>query len=82
MPEHLIPEVHSGQIYTVSTATQALGLAPSCLRREIRLRRLRVSKRAGKYFILGTWLLEWLQTGEVKPGRPEMAETGVAGGVS
>jgi hypothetical protein len=44
----------------------ALGLAKGCLPREIRLGRLRASKRAGKYLIVGAWLLEWIESGEVK----------------
>jgi hypothetical protein len=34
------------------------------LPREIRLGRLRTSKRAGKYLILGGWLLQWIADGE------------------
>jgi hypothetical protein len=29
---------------------------------------LRCSKRAGRYWILGEWLLEWLRGGEVRRG--------------
>lgn len=54
----------SNAIYTVGSASRALGLPKSSLPREIRQGRLRVAKRAGRYFIMGTWLLEWLQSGE------------------
>jgi hypothetical protein len=52
-------------IYTLESARNALGLAKGCLPREIRLGRLRVAKRAGKYLILGSWLLAWVAEGEV-----------------
>jgi hypothetical protein len=48
---------------------ELLGLRGSTLRREIRERRLRVSKRAGRYFFLGAWVLEWIAAGELKPRR-------------
>jgi hypothetical protein len=57
--------IHPNAVYTLLTARSALGLAKATLRREIRLRRLRVSKRAGRYYILGEWLLDWLRTGVV-----------------
>jgi hypothetical protein len=41
-------------------------LAQATLRREVRRGRLRVSKRAGRYYVLGAWLLEWLRTGEIR----------------
>jgi len=43
-----------------------LGLPKSCLARETRLGRLRFCKRAGRRWILGRWLLEWLEDGEVR----------------
>jgi hypothetical protein len=58
--------LHPRTIYSLESARAALGLAQATLRREIRLGRLRVSKRAGRYFILGAWLLEWLEAGEVR----------------
>jgi hypothetical protein len=45
-------------------------LAKNCLPREIRLGRLRVAKRAGKYMILGKWLLEWIEGGELSRRGP------------
>jgi hypothetical protein len=62
-----------GQVHVISPsgiyfpdAVQAIfRLRKSTLRREIREGRLRVSKRAGRYFVLGAWLLEWLEGGEV-----------------
>jgi hypothetical protein len=52
--------------YLLAQAQECLGLRKSTLHREIRQGRLRVSKRAGKYFILGQWLLDWIEGGEVK----------------
>jgi len=53
-------------VYDLETARSALGLSKNTLNREVRLGRLRVSKRAGKYFMLGEWLLDWLRAGEVR----------------
>jgi hypothetical protein len=57
--------IHPHAIYTVKALQDALGLAPTTIRREVRLRRLRVARRAGKYFILGKWILDWIESGEV-----------------
>ena len=59
-----VARIHENGVYTLASARKALNLPDSCLRREIRLKRLRVSKRAGRYFILGKWLLEWIEGGE------------------
>jgi hypothetical protein len=58
--------IYPTAVYAIATAGRVLGLSKSCLPREIRLRRLRVTKRAGKYFVLGKWLLEWLEAGELQ----------------
>jgi hypothetical protein len=55
----------SSNVYTVPAATEALSAKANTLPREIRLRRLRASKRGGRYYILGEWLIEWLRAGEV-----------------
>jgi hypothetical protein len=60
-----VPVIHPLAVYTLQSARNDLGLAKATLGREIRLGRLRVAKRAGKYFILGEWLIEWLRAGEV-----------------
>jgi hypothetical protein len=36
------------------------------LPREFRKKRLRYAKRAGRVWVLGSWVLEWLEAGEVK----------------
>jgi hypothetical protein len=53
-------------VYTIPAATAALPARTNTLPREIRLGRLRASKRGGRYYILGEWLLEWLRAGEVR----------------
>lgn len=58
--------IHKNSVYTISQAAAYLGLAKGTLPREVRLGRLRVSKRAGRYFVLGEWLLMWLETGEIR----------------
>jgi hypothetical protein len=65
-------------IYDMPKARKALGLAKATINREIRLKRLRVSKRAGRYYFLGEWLLQWLREGELKCQTPE-ASTNVNG---
>lgn len=51
--------------YTLAAARRVLCLRATSLKREIRQHRLRVSKRCGRYYILGEWLLEWIRQGEV-----------------
>jgi hypothetical protein len=64
--------------YTIASLREALGLTKTTVAREVRLRRLRVSKRAGKYFVLGAWVLQWLRDGEAHreqvPGKHERSE--------
>lgn len=62
------PVLHPNTVLTLASARALLGLSKSGLQREIRLGRLRCSKRAGKCWILGAWLLEWLASGEVVRG--------------
>lgn len=52
-------------VYSVEDAIKIFRLKKSTIRREIREGRLRVSKRAGRYFILGEWIIEWLRSGEL-----------------
>jgi hypothetical protein len=56
-------------VYTPAIVTERLGLAKGTMPREIRLRRLRVSKRGGRYYLLGSWVLDWLRGGEVRRAR-------------
>lgn len=56
-------------VYDVESARSALQLKKTTLAREFRLGRLRYAKRAGRYFILGQWLLDWLAEGEPYGGK-------------
>jgi hypothetical protein len=75
-PAANVPVIHPRSVYTRETLTAALGLPKNTVRREIREGRLRASRRAGWYFILGEWVLEWFRGGEVERHRHRM---GVAG---
>jgi len=50
--------IHPGSVWTVPQIRATFGLTKSTVGREVRLGRLRVSRRAGKYLILGAWLLQ------------------------
>jgi hypothetical protein len=63
-PPNLV--IRANAIYTPEGLRSALSLPKSTLSREIRLGRLRVTKRAGRYFLLGKWVMQWLQEGEVR----------------
>jgi hypothetical protein len=63
--------LHPHMILTFQQARQTLGLPKSTLAREVRLKRLRVAKRAGKYLILGSWILQWIRDGELRRKLPE-----------
>jgi hypothetical protein len=65
MPPH-VHVVDPNGLYLPAQVNQIFSLRKSTLRREIRSGRLRVSKRAGRYFFLGSWLLEWIEGGEVR----------------
>jgi hypothetical protein len=63
------PAVHAidpNGIYFVDTFQEIFRLRKSSLRREIRENRLRVSKRCGRYYLLGEWILAWLRDGELR----------------
>ena len=57
------------RVYCVDEFQKDFRLTKSTVRREVRQRRLRVAKRAGRYYLLGEWVLEWLRGGEVRPRR-------------
>jgi hypothetical protein len=63
------PTLLATTVYDLQTATDVLGLRRSTLRREIRLKRLRAAKRAGKVMILGRWLIDWIEGGPPPSGR-------------
>lgn len=51
-------------IYSRTALVDALNLKSSTITREIRLGRLRVATRGGRQFFLGSWILDWIATGE------------------
>jgi hypothetical protein len=65
-----IHEIRPTAVYFVDDARRILRLKQSTIRREVRDGRLRIAKRAGRYYLLGEWILEWLRGGEVKRGQP------------
>jgi hypothetical protein len=63
--DSLTVRIRKWEIFTLASLRERLGLRKHTLLREIRLRRLRYSKRSGKVFILGNWVREWIERGEV-----------------
>jgi hypothetical protein len=68
--------LHSRAVFLAADAAAALRLSASTFRREIRLGRLKICKRAGRYFVTGRQLLAWLEGGEVQPRRPAVCDNG------
>lgn len=66
----VVPTIDPNSVYFADTFRRQFRLRASTVRREFREGRLRLAKRAGRYFLLGEWILEWLRNGELKP-RPE-----------
>jgi hypothetical protein len=54
-------------ILYLSELQALLHLPATCLKREVRLGRLRVARRSGRYMTTGGWVMEWVRTGEVRP---------------
>ena len=61
--------VDPNRVYTVEEFRDEFFLRESSVRREVREARLRVSKRCGRYFLLGRWIIEWLEGGIHQPNR-------------
>jgi hypothetical protein len=64
-PTTTAPVIDPRAVFRRETLTKALGLARHTIAREIREGRLRAARRGGWYFILGSWVLQWLEAGEV-----------------
>jgi hypothetical protein len=58
-------------VYNVEAAQRCLHLRKRTIALEHKAGRLRVAKRAGRYYLLGKWLLEWLEAGEHRPKRKQ-----------
>ena len=68
-------------VYFADTFREWFRLTRSTLRREVREGRLRVARRAGRYYLLGEWVLQWLRAGEYTPkvaGQGAPARNGTA----
>ena len=65
VPHVIVPNA----VYDQEAARLALSLTKTTFSRELRLGRLRCAKRAGRYFVLGEWLLQWLRDGEIHKRR-------------
>jgi hypothetical protein len=59
--------IEATEVFDYEAAWKTLGLNKSTIAREVREKRLRVSKRGGKYFFTGAWLLQWVTDGEQQP---------------
>lgn len=59
------PAVVPTAIYSYSQACRLLRLCRQTAAREVAAGRLRVSRRAGRYYLLGQWLLDWIAGGVV-----------------
>jgi hypothetical protein len=65
-----LPTVHAidaAGVYFPDSLQAIFRLRKSTIRREWKAGRLRISKRAGRYYVLGEWLIEWLRGGEIRP---------------
>jgi hypothetical protein len=63
-----VPVIDANAVYSLGSLTETLSLRPGTLPRELRMKRLRYSKRAGRIWITGRWVLEWLEGGEIRKG--------------
>jgi hypothetical protein len=73
-----VPVIQIHGVYTLRTAAELLSLKSSCLPRECRLGRLKYSKRGGRVLFLGSWLIEWVERGEVTRQRHAHTRNGKA----
>lgn len=71
------PVIDPRAVFTLSSARALLGLAVNCLPRAIRRGQLRVSRRGGRYYITGEWLLDWVSSG---PGAKQRRQAEGPGG--
>ena len=69
-----VPVIDENAVYFVDTLQAIFRLRKSTIRREWRAGRLRISKRCGRYYVLGVWVLSWLRNGEVLPGKARSVE--------
>jgi hypothetical protein len=70
--------VEPNGVYRPWWIQRALGLAKTTISTEVKKKRLRVSRRGGRYYILGAWLLDLLARGD--PRRKGKDEAGTDAG--
>jgi len=61
--------IHPTAIYHVEQLVEIFHLKRSTIGREAKLGRLKVAKRGNRYVVLGSWLLEWIESGVVVPNK-------------
>jgi hypothetical protein len=62
------PKIEATAVYGDLTACAALGVGLSVLDRGRRDGGLRYSRRGSRNFYLGSWLLAWIEAGEIRSG--------------
>lgn len=62
----IIIEPH--HVHTLESAAKSLGVSRVLISREIKRGHLRFAVRGRSVYIMGQWLLEWVQKGERAPG--------------
>jgi hypothetical protein len=67
-PPPTVRVIDDRAVFQLGELQAVLGLPKCTLKREARLGRLRVSRRAGRLWTLGAWVRQWLERGEVKRG--------------
>jgi hypothetical protein len=72
-PAPAVRSIPDDAVFQLGELQLVLGLARHTLKREARLGRLRVSKRAGRLWTTGLWVREWLEAGEVRRRRATVA---------
>jgi hypothetical protein len=66
------PSIHPNAVYDPQSVAAALELPEAIIDHDIDLGKLRCSKRAGRHFIIGQWLLDWVEAAELKNGQQEL----------
>lgn len=70
--------IEPNAVYYREDVQRIFRLRPTSIRREIREKRLRVSRRCGRYRILGKWLLEWIEQGELRAAGKDGVDSSVS----
>ena len=65
VPVPQIRVISPDAVFRLDELRAILGLPMTCLKREARLGRLRVSRRSGRYWVTGRWVMAWIEGGEV-----------------